>query len=227
LPAPEGTRQLVLFIYAEGTPLSPVDEYHSYLAGKVAATVHAASTGFSSPHPRRQLNLDCLVDRPLAAAQPFFAHRPQDWEYLTETAAKLRARVEAEASRGLDWGVCHGDLSAKNMHVGDDGAPTVFDFDLCGPGWRAYDFAAVLWAAHFKTDEPVFDAFVQGYADTRQVSPHDLAAVPLFYALSHLFYLGLHASNVDYWGKSVMGDNYLDIELRFFREWEAEHMAGS
>ena len=63
LPAPEGSRQLVLFTYAEGTPLSWDKENHSYLAGRMAATIHAASDDFVSRHrsEERRVGKECRL----------------------------------------------------------------------------------------------------------------------------------------------------------------------
>jgi Ser/Thr protein kinase RdoA (MazF antagonist) len=78
LRAPEGTRQLVLFTFAQGKPLSWDIEDHCYLAGQVAAAVHTASDGFKSRHSRFSLDVNYLIDVPLATIRPFLAQRPDD-----------------------------------------------------------------------------------------------------------------------------------------------------
>jgi Ser/Thr protein kinase RdoA (MazF antagonist) len=226
LPAPEGTRYLVLFTYAEGVHLPLTEEANSYRVGQVAAAIHTASEDFTSRHRRSPLDLECLIDAPLAALRPFFAHRPDDWSYLERFAARLRVRAGAVVQPNLDWGICHGDLGGGNIHVTEDQKVTVFDFDLCGPGWRAWDLTAIQQVATEQNQAGIWDSFVKGYTETRPLAAADLTVVPLFGAIRHLWSLGLQASNVADWGILRVSDWILDRELTFFRAWEAEHMEG-
>ncbi len=224
LLAPEGTRHLVLFTYAEGTYLPLTEGVNSWRIGQVAAAIHSASEDFVSRHPRFRLDLEYLIDRPLEAVRPFFAQRPDDWEYLQGFAGRVRARADAVVHAGLDWGVCHGDLGGGNIHVAEDQTLTVFDFDLCGPGWRSWDLAAIQQAAMDQNQGGAWGSFLEGYLHRRRLAVADLEAVPLFCAIHHLWRLGLQASNVADWGILRVSDSILDRELTFFREWEAEHM---
>jgi Ser/Thr protein kinase RdoA (MazF antagonist) len=224
LHAPEGIRHLVLFTYADGTSLSWDKEEHSHLAGRLLAAIHSAADDFVSKHPRLQLDLRYLIDAPLAALRPFVAHRPDDWKYLNDFAARLRERAVVTIRTGLDWGVCHGDFGAKNIHVSEDRTCTIYDFDLCGPGWRAQDLALVAWVVMDRKKNKIWDAFIKGYSEARRLSETDLAAVPLFHVLCHLSSLGVFAENVSDWGILDMSDWLLDRELSFFREWETEHL---
>jgi Ser/Thr protein kinase RdoA (MazF antagonist) len=224
LSVPEGTRYLVLFTYARGTPLSWMKEEHCYRAGRLLAAIHAASEDFGSEHGRFRLDLGYLIDAPLAAVRPFLTHRSEDWCYLEGFADRLRARAETAVGAGLDWGACHGDFSSTgNFHVAEDHTLTVFDFDLCGPGWRAYDLAPIQRAARGYKNSAVWDTFLKGYTETRPLAVADLAAVPLFHTINRLWSLGMRAGNVAKWGALFMGDWYLDSQLTFFRNWEAEH----
>ncbi|OGO35679.1 MAG: hypothetical protein A2147_04090 [Chloroflexi bacterium RBG_16_57_8] len=226
LLAPEGTRHLVLFTYAEGTYLPLTEGANSWRIGQVAAAIHSASGDFVSRHPRFRLDLEYLIDRPLAAVRPFFAQRPDDWEYLEGFAGRVRARADAMVQAGLDWGVCHGDLGGGNIHAAEDQTLTVFDFDLCGPGWRAWDLAAVQRVATDQNQAGIWDSFMKGYNENRRLAAADLAAVPLFGAIRRLWSLGLQASNVADWGILRVSDWILDSELAFFRKWETEYLDG-
>jgi Ser/Thr protein kinase RdoA (MazF antagonist) len=224
LAAPEGTRQLVLFPYIEGTPLSWNEEEHCYLAGKLLASIHTASEDFASRHARFRLDLRYLIDAPLAAIRPFLAHRPEDWSYLEWLAGRLRARAAAAVGAGLDWGVCHGDWSSARIHISDGPTCTALDFDHCGPGWRAYDLAAIQWVGMGDDTGRIWASFMKGYTETRPLAAAELAALPLFHATCHLAMLGSYAENVDDWGALRLGDPLFDWELTFFREWEAKHL---
>ncbi len=76
---------------------------------------------FSSPRPRAPIDLDALLSDPLDAIGPLPRRRPEERRELARLASRLRARAE-EAAPALDWGVCHGDLGAANVHVAARGA---------------------------------------------------------------------------------------------------------
>lgn len=223
LIAPEGERQLVLFAYATGNPLSGKNEEHNHLAGRTMAQIHTAADDFDSEHGRARLDLASLIDGSLAAARPFLAERPKAWDYLEGVAARLRKRAEAAISTGLDWGVCHGDLGLKNLLIDDEGRVTALDFDHCGVGWRVYDFAPLYGNAVREKRPELWEVFLKGYREVRPVSATDVAAVPVFRALRHLSMLGMFAHNAADWGFQPIRDSNLDGWLQFFREWEAEH----
>jgi Ser/Thr protein kinase RdoA (MazF antagonist) len=220
--APEGTRYLVLFTYAKGKPLNWERERDAHLAGRAAAAIHAASEDFEGPNGRFELDLAYLVDAPLAALEPFLAHRPDDWRDVRRLAARLRNNAEAAIEGGLDWGVCHGDLGNRNVYLADDDTLTVIDFDLAAPGWRAYDFVAAQWLASYSGRAYIWDAFVNGYTQARPLAAADLAAVPVFHGISRLWTIGLDASNVWRWGTLPMSDFYLDSYLESLRSWEVD-----
>jgi Ser/Thr protein kinase RdoA (MazF antagonist) len=223
LAAPEGMRQFVLFDYAPGAALSWDRGDDCRLLGRIAAEVHDAGEDFAPGHERFSLDLGYLIDAPLEAIGSFLDHRPDDRRDLREFGARIGRRVETAAETGLDWGVCHGDLSAQHVHVGPGGRATLFDFDLCGAGWRSYDLAAAPYYAVYKQRRASWEAFLDGYREVRELAHRDLAAVGLFHAVNRLWSLGLYARNAGRWGSLAVKDAYLDGNLAFFREWEREH----
>ena len=230
LHAPEGARQLVLFTYAPGESLRWKDEAQCYEAGKLLAAIHAGAEDFVSTHSRFELDLGCLIEKPLAEVRPYLEDLEDDWRYLEQFATRLRARVERAIENGLDWGICHGDFGGGNIHMAPDGSLMVFDFDICGPGWRAYDLATIKlattqWLELRRTASPHWEGFLQGYRSARSLAEANVIAVPLFYALRHLWGMGLQAGNVRKWGTKFMNRWYFGRRLKFFRSWEAEYEA--
>jgi Ser/Thr protein kinase RdoA (MazF antagonist) len=213
LVAPEGSRQLVLFSYAAGSPLAWERQEHSEIAGRLAASVHAAADDFACAHPRRALDLEELLERPLTAVRPFLAHRPGDWQELVGIAARLRERIAEAAASGLDWGVCHGDLGAGNLHVDERGRATLFDFDFCGPGWRAYDLVAPWRMSGRTVGGAVWRAFVRGYRQVRDLPATDGAAVAVLDTAGRMWSFGLRAARAQHSGTLRMSDRYLDRVL--------------
>jgi Ser/Thr protein kinase RdoA (MazF antagonist) len=222
LPAPEGARRLVLFTHAEGRPLSWRDRRESLSAGRLAARVHSAADDFSPLRPRGPLDLDALLSCPLDAMLPFLGDREERRE-VARLASRLRARAE-EVAPALDWGVCHGDLGATNVHVAARSGLTLFDFDLCGSGWRAWDLVGAWAAALHERDGAIWGAFVRGYREARALRAADVSAVPLFHALGRVWRLGVRARNAPHRGSWPFEGGHLEAQLRFLRRWEAEHL---
>jgi len=221
IAAPEGTRHLVVFTYPSGRRFAWDTEERCRKVGQMLAAIHAASDDFGSGHTRFALDLDYLVDRALEAIQPFLAHRPDDWGFLVDLGARLRARITAAAQTGLDWGVCHGDLNTRSLHLDDDGALTAFEFDLCGNGWRTLDLVSVQRSGPYREKGRLWDAFVQGYIDARPLGAADLNTLPLFDLACHLWRLGMDARSAAQWGAAHLRDGSLTDRLKLFRELEA------
>ncbi|MBV9256122.1 MAG: phosphotransferase [Actinobacteria bacterium] len=235
LSAPEGERPAVLFTYAPGAAVTPVnqDEARARRYGQALADIHTASDDFTSPHPRFALDLAFLVEGPLRTTAPLLGQRAVDAAYLRDLAALLEERIQTWAYLGLDVGPCHGDAHGGNAHLGDDGRLTFFDFDVCGPGWRAYDLAVFRWGVELgrvrvgRTDDEVrrlWDAFMQGYSSRRIVGDADLHAVPSLVAARHLWFLGVTAGNWDNWSCNEVDDTFIDRELAFLREWVTQQI---
>jgi Ser/Thr protein kinase RdoA (MazF antagonist) len=225
LSAPERTRYMVLFPYAAGvkpTPPFMPDLYHSF--GSATARMYNALDDFASPHPRVPLDLAYLLDRPLSALRPLLTHRPDDWRFLVSLADKVRARITSLAEQGLDWGVCHGDLTLDNLHVDKDNGIIFYDFDTGGPGWRAVDPCGVF--QHW-SKAPQWDAFLQGYTEERSFGAADRAAVPYFVAANGIWSMGSHARNWTAWrGLWLIDDEYFDEQLTQWRLWDSEQLRG-
>lgn len=95
----------VLFECAPGDkPQPPTSDLYRRL-GRAAGMIHNASDTFASAHPRRLMDLNAIIDEPLAAMRPSLTgHGGQNWEYASELASRLRQRLSALARQGLDWG---------------------------------------------------------------------------------------------------------------------------
>jgi Ser/Thr protein kinase RdoA (MazF antagonist) len=126
----------------------------------------------------------------------------------------------------MDRGFCHGDFHGDNAHIEGD-TVTLFDFDCCGPGWRAYDIAVFRWRwGDDEAGDARWAAFLEGYRSQRPIGERDLAAVPLFVAARALWLRGLHAGNTADWGRSWLNEGYWDRPLKGLREWQTKHLGG-
>lgn len=227
--APEGLRHAVLFSYVPGRVVDDLDAPSCRRFGDVAGRIHAATEHLRSPHSRFALDLEHLLDRPLAAVMPLLHERSDDRRYLQELVPLLRARVVRLAADGLDWGFCHGDLHAENAHL-DGEWLTFFDFDCGGLGWRSYDIAVFRWTLNdygrrvVPEHEAAWQAFLAGYTEHRHLGPADVEAVPLFVAIRHIWMMGLHAEFAPDYGYGRFENGYFERVLQFLRDWEAAYL---
>jgi Ser/Thr protein kinase RdoA (MazF antagonist) len=222
LLAPEGVRELALFGYVRGEPMWQPDERQHMLWGRLAAQIHGRADSFVSEQARVAFDLEHLVHAPLRSLQPYLAHRPEDWSFLLQLAGALDSWASRAPKGDLDRGPCHGDLGPKNVLVEGD-ALTALDFDRCGSGWRAYDFAPAYRATREAGKESLWEAFVRGYTSLRPIGHGDLAAVPVVRAMRQLEMFGVFASNASRWGAFTVSDRTLDRWLEGLQKLAQEN----
>lgn len=169
-------RTAVLFEYAEGDKPQapfPVDLYYDF--GKSVAEMHQASDDFQSKFERSPLDLDYLIDKPIKEVE-IYINKSEKKEIFYEIANKAKAKINDLASQGLDWGVCHGDMTLDNVHITDDNQFIFYDFDSGGKGWRASDLQG--WAIKSPEYKAKWDSFLKGYGEVRKLNEIDIEAAP-------------------------------------------------
>ena len=225
LLAPEGTRLMVLFSYAPGQMID-YGEVQASAYGRAVAGCHNALQDFSSQHQRFELDLEHLLETPLRIVQPVLEHRKTDLEYLNGLVEKIRQRLEKLPLNQLERGFCHGDFHGANAYIDGGQKITLFDFDCCGVGWRAYELAVFSWDCRLNGREPSAGlAFLRGYEELRNVRELDLKAIPLFIAIRQIWLMGLHFGNAHHFGYGWFGDKYLDHNIKFLKNWELEFLS--
>ena len=225
VPAPEGTRYLVLFTECPGEAIN-YDREPEKIArryGQAVAEMHNALDDFSSPHLRFEKDLRHFTEKPLQHIEPFLRDRREDWVYLQQIIEKLRQRILAMPANELEMGFCHGDLQGYHANLGADGTLTFFDFDCGGYGYRAYDLAVFLWCCRLEDAVAVrWEPFVKGYRQRRIIDNLDMQAVPLFVCARYLWHMSVHTQNAPDWGVEFLNKNYFDTHLKRLREAEAD-----
>ena len=222
--APEGTRFALLFDFIPGREPeeTPAD---AYAQGAILARIHAEAAGFAVSYDRGALDLEHLLDRPLAALDALLDDRAAAHQYLIDLASRLH-RLVAERSGALSWGTCHGDCHGFNARFGSDGTATLFDFDDGGAGWRAYDLAVFLWSAYAfaPARRPLWRDFLSGYRSRNTLARPDLDAVPVFVPVRHIWLMGEYAAGSTGWGTQWLG-SWFDRQIEFLKSWEAEQLS--
>lgn len=230
LQFPEGPRALALFRHADGAvPETPED---FALTGRALAQIHHAARSYAGPASEYTLDLHHLAGRTLG----WMAQHPA---LDDELVASYRALVEvlqqklSDIESGLTRVACHGDTHGYNNHVFADaqgGRRTVFfDFDDAGPGFLAYDLCVLPWSGMVRKalkapDDQLkerWPQFLRGYREAGEVSGRDIAALPLFVQLRHLWNTGEAMGRIHHWGTNNMPADWLRKQLEVFEAWNA------
>jgi Ser/Thr protein kinase RdoA (MazF antagonist) len=200
IDCPEGPRSAALFSFAPGSaPGAAIDRVQSRVLGRAVANVHRLADGYQPAHARPPLDLALLLDSSVLALGGFLNTTQR--AYLEQLQEKIQRHLPTIPRVAPFYGPCAGDINANNFHVTESGKITLFDFDQCGYGWRAFEmgkfFAATLehaaWAG-------LREGFRLGYESARQLQPVELRALPYLTLVADIWVMGIHARNADYLG---------------------------
>lgn len=230
LQFPEGLRVMALFLHAEGTVPDSLEDFE--LTGHTLANIHRAAHDYVGPQSRYTLNGHHLAGRTLDYLRVY----PELGTELLETYHQLVIQLLDELSKAeseLTRVVCHGDTHGFNNHVGTDPAgaraAVFFDFDDAGPGFLAYDLSVLPWSylTRKSLNEP--DAllierwthYLRGYrSGGGEVSKADIAALPMFVRLRHLWNIGEGVGRLHHWGTSAIPVDWLAKQVDVFAAWK-------
>ena len=191
LNAIEGIRYAMLSRFVSGTVHgTTLTEEQAHLYGTTVAKMHHCLDRQKQRYMRKHLDLSFLLDEPLSLMALFLAHHPEVCTYLTELAARLKAKLEELALPRTPpaFGICHGDLHKQNILLDEQGQLTLMDWDCVGYCWRAYDLAILRWSigplvGPEGLGEPrttrLYEAYLHGYSrssstQSRRTSRHSL-----------------------------------------------------
>ncbi len=187
--APEGFRYAALFAYAPGRiPIGDLSIGQSRKLGETVAQIHQFGAGFHSSACRQQLSLEYLLDQSLGTIEPYLRFRLGDMIYLRELIDQIKDRL-ADLPKELPyWTVCWGDPHSGNVHFTADNQLTLFDFDQCGYGWRAFEMAKFLQVSlRAGIARKVRDAFFQGYQSIQSFTPVEMCSLQPFTQTAHIW----------------------------------------
>ena len=194
LDAPEGPRSYALFTFAPGQPLGshPFNERLWHAIGLEIARLHGAMDTFESSDSRHHLDLETLIDMPLAAIKPYVTPEEADtYSELNDIGQHLKDVISSNTWGPGTYGPIHADPHDGNIHVTAEGTFTLFDFDHCGFGWRAYDLAPFYrHPAAPEEGRRKWTAFLAGYEEVRTLSASERDSLPVFTACRALWDVG-------------------------------------
>jgi Ser/Thr protein kinase RdoA (MazF antagonist) len=227
LNAPEGKRYASLFICAPGkVALGDLNQAQSFKLGEVVASIHQAGVDFHSSYYRQPLTLSYLLDDSLEAIAPFLRHRADDLQFLLEVITLIKHQLQDFPKEPPFWGVCWGDPHSGNAHFTSDNRVTLFDFDQCGYGWRAFELGKFLQVA-IRTGiaHNVREAFLSGYQSIQPISKRELDSLQTFTQMAHIWMWAINLNTARMHGYSRLDESYFThrlAQLKMLRshEWQ-------
>ncbi|WP_295712511.1 phosphotransferase [Mucilaginibacter sp.] len=226
--APEGMRHGILFSFAEGAPVLDLNDEQLKTVGREMATVHNLTSAIQLQHPRREYTVETTLSQPLKSFEPAFKELPDEYAYLTETAAKVAQKIASFDATKFSYGYCQYDFLPKNFHFDETGNLTFFDFDFAGKGYLANDLMSffVHFFMHVYTGklsdaeaERMFAVFVKGYRENRSVTEDELKAIPYLGVGFWIFYLGFQHEHFDDWSNLFFGTRFIKDRVALIRAW--------
>ncbi len=204
LKAPEGLRYYALFSLAAGTPMMKDNEEHLFVVGREMARIHNVSNKYERRYQRQKLDLEFLVDKPVARLKQYWDEETghdEDLELLLISAQEAKDQIleliENQQSTEGGWGPIGGDFHNGSVYFDGYGNPTFFNFDWCGVGWRAYDIAAFLHNTDLihQNNPDLAEAFFAGYYSERPLSENEHEAIAPFLTIRRIWLTGLFTVN--------------------------------
>ena len=181
-------RHGALFEFAVGKDIwKTMGLEHAKELGSTVAELHVAMDRFASEYDRYHLDLEFLLEEPLRLLETRMASLNRTTPtFLRELAHDLRESVGRVPREGGAYGLVHCDLGWHNIHYDSDSGMTLFDFDLCGYGWRAFDLALV----RLQFGDTHWDAFLDVYGSVRPMSDAERESIGDFVCLWPMWHIG-------------------------------------
>lgn len=197
IESPEGERLAALFQYADGcVPEGGLTAEQCELLGDAVSSVHELSDGFLSKHQRPDLDVEHLVDLSVEAIKPFLdMDSAMDLDRFHKMLRDAWPDIPKEPGT---YGICIGDVNPKNFHISSDGNVTLFDFDQCGHGYRAFEIGKFVSSLHSHRQKPaLLNAFLKGYERNRCLGRIEHEAITYFEIVAVLWVMSIQAKNAD------------------------------
>jgi Ser/Thr protein kinase RdoA (MazF antagonist) len=215
LNAPEGHRYAALFTYAPGrVALGDLNPDQSQKLGETVAMIHRAGMEFHSYSHRQPLTLEYLLDDSLETIAPFLDHRSDELTFLQEVSDQIKHQLQDFPKEPPFWGICWGDPHSGNAHFTSDDKLTLFDFDQCGYGWRAFELGKFLQVAmRTGIGHNVREAFLSGYQSVQAITKLELDSLQAFTQTAHIWNWAISLNTTMLHSYSRLDDSYFTHRL--------------
>ena len=225
IPALEGDRYAALFPYAEGdVPLGDLDCSQAELFGNTLGKLHLNGQDFQYHAPSKLLTLKCLLDNSFKKIAPFLETKPQNLDYLQRKISEIKDKLSNLPQEAPYWGVCWGDPHSGNSHFTTDNEITIFDFDQCGYGWRAFDIAKFLQVSlSAGINRKVRDAFFAGYLKVQAISEIEINCLQALTQTAHIWNwaINIEGAAVHCWSR--LDNSYFHKRIEQLKMLDTDH----
>lgn len=197
IASPEGERMAALFHYAEGhAPADAITPDECVLLGHAVARVHDIAETFETTHVRRELDVRYLIDESIVALEPFLNRDAR--AFIGDCQHELHALLPGLQKAAGVYGICTGDVNPGNCHISRGKHITLFDFDQCGYGYRAFEIGKFASSIHsHPLKHPLVEAFMRGYRQVRAISEAEQRVIPYFEMAAVIWVMAINARNAD------------------------------
>ena len=209
VPTEMGVFHAVLFEAAEGVQreLADLDLDGFERWGRALGEVHEASVRYRDPAIPSWTDEVDTVRRIL----------PETEEVILKELEAVEERLKALQVNDGNYGIVHYDFELDNL-LWEDEVISVIDFDDFVRHWFVMDFACALQdlfdehSGGFDVTEERFAAFLRGYRSVRMMPDEEIALIPLFVRLDHIYvYARLYRSILN---GSMSGEPKWTTDLR-------------
>lgn len=226
---PERTKFGVMYSAAEGVPIQydMMDEKETLKIGNLISNLHTILVTISTPLQRWRLDEGLFLDHSIKLLEEYSLVNPKiDLPFLQQVVKELRDRIQTNSNK-WNWGLCHGDIYTGNIHRSNDGNLTLFDFDFCGYGWRAYDaspllgrFSAGISPEMNENRKKLLDYFLRGYDHAGGFSNLEIEAIyKIFVPFRRIFNMGYLYHAFSYvWGNKLRNEQIIN-DTRLLHDW--------
>lgn len=198
IPAPDGAtpHHCVLFRWVEGRFIDRrLTSRHMTRVGAFLAGLHQHAAqwmpppGFSRPH---------WTWGGLGAVAGDRGHQTaEEWAVFGAARERITAELATLEQQGAEYGLIHADFQQTN-YLFHQGTVRAIDFDDCCWGYYAGDIAIPLFEMADRRRGPaMWEAFLEGYAQVRPLTPATRQQIRLFTAIRLIKRVNYRATVVD------------------------------
>jgi Ser/Thr protein kinase RdoA (MazF antagonist) len=222
--APEGKRYAALFPFAPGAvPMGDLNFTQSFLLGQTVAQLHQKGRKFKSFVQRKPLTPNHLLDESLEKITPFLQNKTCELHYLKDAIAQIKNKINELPMEEPYWGICWGDPHSGNVHFTEDNQMTLFDFDQCGYGWRAFDIGKFLQVSlQSGLSRKVRDAFLEGYQTVETLSQIELSCLQPFTQTAYIWSWAICLNTMQMHNYSRLDPFYFSHRLERFKRLKSD-----
>ncbi len=223
IECPEGERFVALMECAANSVYEShvVSTRDPFGYGRSVGLLHKLSEGFRASRPRKELDIEALICKPLATVLHHFPEKESELSYLRDQADSLIHEIKKLNDAGLHKLFLHGDLTGGNANMAEGGY-IFYDFDCCGLGWQAYDLAVFLWSLILNGKLEFWSTFLAGYRSITKLDHPDEQAIGLFVAARSFWIMGYSMSSVPTLGSFSYKSRVFEGDVQFLKRLRSE-----